>query len=318
MEFRTVVPTNEITPKIGYHSKIVSLGSCFAVNIAQKLHYHKFQVVSNPFGILFHPLAIEKIITKSMQNAIFSEEDFFQHNDLWHCFDFHSELSQLHLINMVKIANQQSKQLQTGLQEADFVFITLGTAWIYEHHQHGIVANCHKLPQTEFSKRLLTINEIENSLQNSIWQIKNSNPSAKIVFTISPVRHLKDGFTQNQISKAHLISGLHSFLTKNTDVAYFPAYEIMTDELRDYRFYADDMLHPSQVAIDYIWERFINTLIDPNCLADMKSVDSIQKGLKHKPFNPESEQFLAFRKNLETKIEALKHKFKTYNNPLEF
>lgn len=308
MNFRTVVPIKKSIDRIGYYDTILSIGSCFAVNISKRLDYYKFQTTSNPFGILFHPLAIEKIINKALKNTFFTENDFFQHNNLWHCFDFHSELSQRSIQEIQKVSNEKLTVLNNSLREIDFLFITLGTAWIYEHHHKGVVANCHKLPQTYFSKRLLSIEEIESCLQSIVQQVKDVNPKLKIVFTVSPVRHLKDGFTENQISKSHLISGLHSLLRKNTCCSYFPSYEIMMDELRDYRFYADDMLHPSEFAVNYIWERFVETFIDDAFLNDMKEIDSIRKGLLHKPFN-QTEQYQKFKANLQTKIHHIQTKF---------
>ena len=202
-------------------------------------------------------------------------------------------------------ANQKLTTLKSLLKEANFFFITLGTAWVYEHKQKGLVANCHKVPQTNFSKRLLSVKEIEVSLQNILKEIRKTNPNIKIIFTISPVRHIKDGFIENQISKAHLITGLHSALSQHNDNQYFPSYEIMMDELRDYRFYADDMLHPSEVAIQYIWERFLKTYIDEKCFFDMKQIETIQKGLKHKAFSPDSDQFKIFQQNLTHKIDSI-------------
>lgn len=318
MNFRTVIPIKKSNLKIGYQSRILSLGSCFAVNIFEKLDYYKFRAESNPFGILFHPLAIEKVVIKALKNDFFTKDDFFQHNNLWHCFDFHSELSQNNLQDIQKVANQKLTELNHILKQSHFLFITLGTAWVYEHHQKGIVANCHKVPQTDFSKRLLSVKEIETSLQNIIEQAENINPNLKIVFTVSPVRHLKDGFSENQLSKAHLISSVHSVLANNPNCEYFPSYEIMMDELRDYRFYADDMLHPSSFAINYIWQRFVETFIGEEFLDDMKEIDSIQKGLQHKPFNTENEQFKKFKIHLDAQIKNIKEKFKTYDYLLEF
>lgn len=297
---------------------IVSLGSCFAVNIAQKLSYYKFQILSNPFGILFHPLAIEKIIKKCTDNELFTDNDFFLHNDLWHCFDFHSAFSQPSIQELKQRANELHQNTRNTLQKSDFLIITLGTAWVYHHFEKGIVANCHKLPAKYFEKRLLSVAEIEKSLQRISRQISKINNNLKIILTVSPVRHIKDGFVENQLSKSHLISGIHSFISNNPAVEYFPAYEIMMDELRDYRFYDEDMLHPSAVAISYIWERFVTTYVDTECLTDMKLIENIQKGLNHKAFNPESEQFKIFQKDLQQKINTIKAKFQNYGNPINF
>ncbi|MFK8276219.1 GSCFA domain-containing protein [Capnocytophaga cynodegmi] len=309
MNFRTIVPLKESDFKISYNNRILSIGSCFSTNIAKKLKYYNFQIVTNPFGILFHPLAIEKLVKKSLENTYFDENDFFKHNDLWHSFDLHSELSQTSLSEAIDIANKKTEEFKNSIQNSDFLFITLGTSWVYSLENGNVVANCHKVPQADFSKKLLSVSEIEKSIQNTVNQIKNKNPKIKIVYTISPVRHLKDGFVENQISKAHLIAGLHSFLLQNTEVQYFPSYEIMLDELRDYRFYAEDMLHPSDVAIDYIWERFVEKYISEECFYDMKQIDSIQKGLKHKVFYPKSEQSKIFQQKLSEKIHKIIEKY---------
>ncbi|MFK8302153.1 GSCFA domain-containing protein [Capnocytophaga stomatis] len=309
MDFRTIVPVKQSDFKISYNDRILSIGSCFSVNISKKLKYYNFQTVTNPFGILFHPLAIEKLIEKTLKNSLFNKDDFFKHNDLWHSFDLHSELSQITLDEAISVANQKIEEFRNALQNSDFMFITLGTSWVYVHTNGNIVANCHKMPQTNFSKKLLSVKEIEKSIQNTVNQIKNINSKIKIIYTISPVRHLKDGFVENQISKAHLISGLHFFLSQNTEVQYFPSYEILLDELRDYRFYAEDMLHPSEFAIEYIWERFMETYISEECFSDMKQIDSIQKGLKHRVFNPESEQSKIFQEKLTEKINKIIEKY---------
>lgn len=307
--FRTIVPVCVNKNQIEFESEIVSFGSCFSLNMAKKLGYYKMKVISNPFGILFHPLAIEKVILKSIENELFTKNDFFFHNDKWLCFDLHSELSQPTLDSAVERANQQLLLSQKSLQSADFIFITLGTAWVYMHETGKAVANCHKVPQQHFSKRLLSFSEIENSLHSIFQLVKSVNPKIHCICTISPVRHIKDGFTENSLSKSLLIIALHAAIAKNNHTSYFPAYEIMMDELRDYRFYGNDMLHPSEVAIDYIWKRFIESYFTSNCLSIFKEVDSIQKGLQHRPFNTNSTSFISFQEQLHEKITRLKKRF---------
>lgn len=308
IHFTTVVPIDNQGVTINYQSVILSMGSCFAVNIAKKLQHFQYQSVSNPFGIIFNPLSLEKLIVKSLSDDFFSEDDFFQNNGLWHCFDFHSELSQFSLDKIQLIANQQLSILKETILKADYFFITLGTAWVYLI-DNQVVANCHKVPQNQFVKKILSPEEIQQSLERMVNFVTAKNPKIRFIFTISPVRHLKDGLTENQRSKAHLLTGLHSFLEKNSKANYFPAYEIMMDELRDYRFYADDLLHPSDLAIEYIWERFSQNYIDESGFADMKIIDSIQKSLQHRPFNPESEQFQIFKEKLKQKIQQITQKY---------
>jgi hypothetical protein len=197
--------------------------------------------------------------------------------------------------------------LQVELSKASNFFITYGTAWVYTLKGSGqVVANCHKVPQNQFDKALLSVQTIETAMQNTVALIRKANPHVKVIVTISPVRHSKDGFVENQRSKAHLITALHSVLQANTTALnYFPSYEIMMDELREYRFYAEDMLHPSNLAIEYIWERFTTAYMTPSALATMQEVDAIQKGLAHRPFNPESASHQKFLQSLNQKIISL-------------
>lgn len=313
MQFSTPIPIAKSNNPIDYNSKIVSLGSCFAVNIGQKFDYFKFRNTTNPFGILFHPLALEKFIGYTLQNKQFTEADIFQQNDLWHCFDAHSDLSHPDKEVLLTNLNSACSLANAQLKEATHLIITLGTAWVYRNTASGdLVANCHKVPQKEFTKELLTPEAIRQSLENIISVVTRANPKLHIIFTVSPVRHIKDGFTENQWSKANLISALHQALNTehcqlNTD--YFPSYEIMMDELRDYRFYAEDMIHPSAVAVDYIWERFTDAYITPQAQETMKLTDSIQKGLSHRPFNPDTDQHQQFLAKLNDKIASLQKQF---------
>jgi lysophospholipase L1-like esterase len=276
--------------------------------MGQKLDYFKFRNSTNPFGILFHPVALEKFIGFAANAKTFTEEDIFFHNERWHCFDAHSDLS--HTDKDVLLTNLNSAIADTSelLKKSSHIIITLGTAWVYRNiESNALVANCHKVPQKEFIKELLSVATIQQSLQNIISLIHTVNPTAQILFTVSPVRHIKDGFIQNQWSKANLISALQETLNAGPKLNsfYFPSYEIMMDELRDYRFYSEDMIHPNQTAIDYIWERFTEACISPETTEIMKIADSIQKGLQHRSFNPQSQQHLAFVAKLQEKIAVL-------------
>ncbi|MFP9100040.1 GSCFA domain-containing protein [Flavobacterium sp. RHBU_24] len=309
MQFTTQIPLQQGNPAIDYNSHIVSLGSCFAVNIGQKLDYFKFRNVTNPFGILFHPLAIEKIIGFAVNGYTFTGADIFFHNERWHSFDAHSDLSHADKDVLLQNLNNATALLGIQLKQVSHIIITLGTSWVYRFTEsNALVANCHKVAQKEFTKELLSIDVIAQSLQNICSLVGSINPSAKIIFTVSPVRHIKDGFTENQLSKANLVSALHSALQVpplGVRGLYFPSYEIMMDELRDYRFYAEDMIHPNQVAIDYIWQQFTSAWISEEAQHTMKLADTIQKSLQHRPFNPESESHKKFTANLGTKIAML-------------
>jgi hypothetical protein len=310
MQFRTKISIPKTGNPINYNSKMVSLGSCFAVNMAEKLDYFKFQNTCNPFGILFHPLAIEKLIDFAVSGKQFTEEDIFFHNERWHSFDVHSDWSNSSKEELIANLNAIVPSTQQQIKEATHIIITYGTAWVYRNiATNAIVANCHKVPQKQFGKEILSVATIENSIQNTLDLIQKVNPKATIIFTVSPVRHLKDGFVENQLSKSHLISALHSSSFQLPTSSYFPSYEIMMDELRDYRFYAEDMIHPNQIAIDYIWERFFEASISEESYSIMKVVDTIQKGLQHRPFNPNSESHQQFLSKLQGKMVKLHKQF---------
>jgi hypothetical protein len=219
-----------------------------------------------PIGIIFNPVSIEKLIHRAINKIEFVENDIFFHNERWHCYEVHSDCSNTNKDEFLENLNSSLKTSIAQLFQASHIIITYGTSWVYRNKEtNEIVANCHKIPQKEFSKEILSIETIEKSIQNTINLIRKINPSVNFIFTVSPVRHLKDGFVENQLSKAHLITAIYQILEPEIcnlkSAIYFPSYEIMMDELRDYRFYAEDMIHPNQVAIDYIWERFAETSI---------------------------------------------------------
>ena len=313
MNFRTQIPIPKSNYPIEYNSKIMSLGSCFAINMAEKLDYFKFQNSCNPFGILFHPLAIEKLIDFAISGKQFTENDIFFYNERWHCFDVHSDLSNSSKEGLLSSLNALIKSTNEHITGSTHMIITYGTSWIYRNIESDfIVANCHKVPQKQFKKELLSVEEIEESIANTVKLIHSVNPNCTIIFTVSPVRHIKDGFVENQVSKANLISALYTVLQVpplGAEGAYFPSYEIMMDELRDYRFYAEDMLHPNQVAIDYIWKRFKETTISETAFTTMDEVSTIQKSLSHKPFNPDSESHLKFESKVREKITKLESEY---------
>ena len=311
MNFRTQIPIPQNLNPIDYNSKIVSLGSCFAVNMAEKFEYYKFQNSVNPFGIIFNPVSIEKLIYRIVNQVFFTEKDIFFHNERWHCFEVHSDLSNANKEEFLENLNVILKRSLIQLFQASHVIITFGTSWVYRNFESkAIVANCHKLPQNQFQKEILSVETIGNSIKNTIDLIQKINPDCNFIFTVSPVRHLKDGFVENQRSKSHLITAIHDTIKPQLPaINYFPSYEIMMDELRDYRFYAEDMLHPSAVAIDYIWSKFKESTIAETDFPVMEQVDSIQKSLSHKPFNPNSESHLKFESKLKQKMTNLQFQY---------
>ena len=307
MQLQTHIPfQKERYNPIDYTSKVLLLGSCFSEHIGEKLKYFKFQTFQNPLGILFHPKAIENLLLKAINQETYNEAAIFHLNERWHCFEVHSEMSHTDkevLLNNLNTAIQNTHEF---LKKASHIVITLGTAWTYRHIATDlVVANCHKVPQKQFLKELLSVEDITASLDAIVTLLKSINPKLTIIFTVSPVRHLKDGFVENQRSKAHLIAGIHEIVNEREQIHYFPSYEIMMDELRDYRFYADDMVHPNTLAVNYIWEKFHHAWISHESENIMQDVETIQKGLAHKPFNPTSAQHQQFLAKLQEKIEKI-------------
>ncbi|TDO96538.1 GSCFA domain-containing protein [Flavobacterium sp. 245] len=307
MQFRTQIPLSKSNNPIDYNSKVLSFGSCFAENMAEKFDYFKFQNETNPFGIIFNPVSIEKVMERTVNENWFTEKDVFFHNERWHSFEVHSDLSNSDRQELLETLNKAISETNKQLKEATHIIITYGTSWVYRNLESDeIVANCHKVPQKQFEKELLPVNTIQKSIQNTIGLIQTLNPNINFIFTVSPVRHIKDGFIENQLSKSHLFTALHqTFGFRLSTFNYFPSYEIMMDELRDYRFYTEDMLHPNQIAIDYIWKLFSENYVTEESISIMQEVDEIQKSLRHRSFNPESEQYQKFLAKLQQKINLL-------------
>lgn len=310
MNFTTKIPIAKSNSPIDYSSQIVAVGSCFAENMGEKFDFYKFQNSTNPFGIIFNPVSIEKILERAIHLNYFIEADLFFHNELWHCYEVHSDLSQPNKEEMLSNLNRLLTEMNSKLAAATHLFITYGTSWVYQLKSNGVVvANCHKVAQDQFEKVILSVTEIENAIHNSIDLIQKINPKCQLVFTVSPVRHIKDGFVENQRSKANLISALHSSISQQPTSSYFPSYEIVMDELRDYRFYAQDLLHPNAVAIDYIWERFCESNSSEAAQQVMQEVESIQKGMAHRPFHPDSTSHSKFLQKLKEKSAQLEAQF---------
>lgn len=313
MELQTKIKINPQDNPIDYDSKLVLLGSCFAENIGEKLRYYKFQNTVNPFGVLFHPKAIERLVVNAVSEKKYNNESVFYHNERWQCYESHSKLSHPDKSVLLSTLNENIENTNARLREASHLIITLGTAWVYRLKENGtIVANCHKVPQRAFDKELLSVNTILESLQVIVNAVQTINLGVSITFSVSPIRHIKDGFIENTRSKAHLISAIHYLINDGASSSntcnYFPSFEIVMDELRDYRFYREDMLHPNNLTINYIWEQYKRNCISDMAIKIMEEVEEIQKGLSHVPFNPNSEGHIKFVKALKKKQEAIREK----------
>ena len=311
MKLQTNIPLKKQEHNlIDYHSNILLLGSCFVENIGDKFDYFKFQSLQNPFGILYHPKAIENLILKAINEKKYDDSDVFFNNERWHCFDVHSDLSSTSKEALLKNLNDVINLTNQQISESTHIIITLGTAWYYRFIEtDSVVANCHKIPQKKFLKGIQSVKSIIESLEAIIELIKSVNPKISLLFTVSPIRHLKDGFVENTQSKSHLVSAIHQIVDSRNNVHYFPSYEIMMDELRDYRFYEEDMLHPNKTAIEFIWKRFQTVWISSDATKTMDEVDNIQKGINHKPFNAESELHKTFLAKLELQKIKLQKQF---------
>ncbi|MCH9659390.1 MAG: GSCFA domain-containing protein [Bacteroidetes bacterium] len=306
MKLQTNISLLPERDQIDYESKVLLLGSCFSENIGDKLEYFKFQNLQNPFGIIFNPVSIGKLIDRALTNRLFSEEDVFESKGLYHCFEVHSLVSAPKKSNLVGLLNEHLGQLREALFQSSHIVITLGTGWVYRHKSTStIVANCHKISQYEFEKELLSVPKISEIIKEISASILKVNAKAHCVFTVSPVRHIKDGFVENTQGKAHLLAGLHQGIATASNSGYFPSYEIVMDELRDYRFYSKDMVHPNETAIDIIWERFNEVWVAKETAELQKEIDGIQRGLQHRPFHPNSDEHQRFQLKLQEKIRIL-------------
>lgn len=309
MEWRTTFQTEPLSEQIALADRILLLGSCFTEHIGDQLLKHRFHAEINPCGILFHPLAIARSIETGMDLHVPAAEEFFASAGTYRHFDFHSSLSHPELPAAVQQVREAVVRMHNGLQQATHVVISFGTAIVYEDVRTGMpVANNHKLPADRFRKRMLSAEEIVESWM-AIMDRVDADHSVQWIFTISPVRHLKEGVVQNMHSKSILIDAVHRLAAMRARVHYFPAYELMMDDLRDYRFYAEDMLHPSPAAIQYIWERFIADAIAPDARVWIDKWKPLLQAMQHRPFFPDSPEHLAFMRSRYAVVSALQQDY---------
>ncbi|MDD4108126.1 MAG: GSCFA domain-containing protein [Prolixibacteraceae bacterium] len=315
-KFHTAVEIPGFNWQTGYRNKNIFLGSCFTEHIGGKMNEYKYPADINPFGILYNPLSISNGLKILLKKKIFSKDDLIHQNGLWHSFSHHSRFSSPDANHTLANINQRIESSAQFLKSANFLFLTFGTAWIYEYRITGtVVSNCHKIPDKEFKRFRLTPSEIIDEYKSLLPEIWKLNPGLKIVFTISPVRHWKDGAIENQRSKATLLLAAEIIIKGfETDKCnYFPAYEIMMDELRDYRFYEEDMIHLSTSAINHIWSIFENTLIDQESRELSKKIKKIRDAMNHKPFNRFTKEHLHFLKQCLLRTKMLQVKFPYLN-----
>jgi hypothetical protein len=281
--------------KISYKDKILLIGSCFSEEIGNKMSELKFDVLQNPNGILYDPVSIADAIHSYIQNNPYTEENLFQLNGLWHSWKHHSFFSGENKKEVLEKINNSQSTGHRFLKEAKCIIITLGTAFNYHLKSNNEnVSNCHKAPSVFFTKNLLPIEEIKSKLLSAITALELFNPDLTIIFTVSPVKHVKDGVVENNRSKSRLIEAAHSIIEQKENAFYFPSYELVNDVLRDYRFYKNDLVHPNETAINFVFEKFLDSFLDEINKKVLGEIKKIISAMNHKPFFKESEAHQKF------------------------
>ncbi len=311
MEFITKISLSKPVFEFSYHDKVMLIGSCFADNIGTKLNENKFDIDINPFGTLYNPASIAFSIKRLVDPRPFTPDDLIRHEGICHSFMHHSRFSSPSEEEVVCNINQRLNASSVNLAKATRLIITFGTSFVYRLKSNGnVVSNCHKLPDHFFSREMLSADSIVDEWDALLLSAWKQNRDLKILFTVSPIRHWKDGAHANQLSKATLLLAIDRLQKRYPlQTGYFPAYEIMMDELRDYRFYADDMLHPSPLAIEYIWNRFIENCLSEESKNILKEWLVIKKAINHRPFQPESGSYRKFISQTLLKAERIREKY---------
>lgn len=315
MELYTRISIPQATFTFSQQEPILLLGSCFAENISKKLEENKFITDTNPFGTLYNPASIAEAIKSLLEPKPFTCAHLFLYEGMYHSFAHHSRFSAVSETECLERINNRFMSSAACLKTASRLIITFGTAYVYRLKSSGqIVSNCHKLPEKRFDRQRLSVEEIVSDWKKLLPALWAHNRTLKLLFTVSPIRHWKDGAQGNQLSKATLLLAIDRLQQAFPEqVAYFPAYEILMDELRDYRFYADDMLHPSPLAIDYIWQRFTESMLSKEAQALLKEWEEIRKAIQHKPFRPDSEAYQRFISQTLLKMERISRKFPSFD-----
>jgi hypothetical protein len=305
--FRTQVIIPESPDKISYQTQCLLLGSCFSDYIGEIMTGYKFPALLNPFGTLFNPMSMADNLEKLVANTPFTEDNLHFHNGLWFSFSHYTGFSHPNRTVCLQQINDAAQRASLWLKNCHYLILTFGTAWCYIYKPGSqLVANCHKIPAASFERTFANPQNISDRYNKMLALLRSFNPSLHIIFTLSPVRHWKDGAVNNQLSKSALHCSIHEILRNNDNTSYFPAYEIFMDELRDYRFYAVDMLHPSEQATRYVWERFCKVRVDRESEKIMEAVASIARSVNHQPKFSASDGYQHFRQNTLNRIEQLR------------
>ena len=321
MQFQIPIQIKTLAPSITYKHGILLTGSCFTEHIGNYLADVKLNVLQNPNGILFDPLSVCNSLVSYIQKTHYTEDDLFYLNECWHSWQHHSRFSGLEKKLVIANINESQTVAHQFLQQADWLIITLGSSYVYKL-MDGLkpVANCHKAPAQKFQKYMLTIDEIIAAFDDTISQLLQFNPKLKIIFTISPVRHLRDGVTENNRSKARLIEAVHNLVTKFNQLYYFPSYELVIDVLRDYRFYDIDMAHPNYAATQFVLEKFTENCMDEPTRRLMDEIKKVVIARNHKAFNPQSQKHKQFLRDQLNKVNLLQeaHPYLDFTEELKY
>jgi hypothetical protein len=316
MKFHFEFDIVPLANKINHQHAVMMIGSCFTENIGEKLKKHKFQVLENPNGILFNPVSVAEALHHIIQPKTYTEADLFCLNETWHSWQHHSRFSGITAADAIQKINHSTQTAHRFLQRADYLIITLGSAWIYTLTSAAanaivgsVAANNHKAPANWFEKKLMHATEVKQVLADALEVLQYFQPHLQIIFTISPVRHLREGVINNNRSKAVLIQAVHELAASFSNVYYFPAYELVIDDLRDYRFYAEDMVHPNYAATEYVWNKLVNACMSNETKELMKQIAEINLAYQHKPFNPATEQHQKFLHTYLHKTKQLQEAF---------
>ncbi|MCX2745769.1 GSCFA domain-containing protein [Mangrovivirga sp. M17] len=314
MKFRTEIKAKKADFELLPGENILLAGSCFAENIGKKLGDYGFQTSINPMGIIFNPVSLAKIINNSLSEAFqINNDHIIERESLYFSLDFHSKLYANDPQKLLFEITNRLSNLREAVTEAKTIFITFGTAYIYRYQPtNNIVANCQKIPQTYFTKSLLEVDEITESWNYTVKSIKAVNPNCKIVFTVSPVRHIKDGFHENQLSKSTLLLAINKLVEENDFCSYYPAYELLLDDLRDYRFYSEDLIHPNDQAVEYVREHFWETYLSEKTIQLVGKYEKIKRRLEHRPLQ-RGNQHLTFLKETKKMLLVLNEQFPVEN-----
>lgn len=307
MNFRTIITIPKQKP-INYQQRILLLGSCFSENMGQKLIDYHLPCLSNPFGILYNPLSIAQGLQRLIAQKHFGEEELFEHHGLYHSWAHHGSFSTGSKEETLAKINTRYQEAANHLKQSDVILITFGSSWVYEYRGTA-VANCHKVAETEFTRRRLSVAEIVNTYTELIKQLLEKNPRLRVIFSVSPIRYMRQGASENQTNKAILLLAIEQLTEQFENVAYFPAYEIVLDELRDYRYFAEDMIHPSKVAIDYIWERFVDAFFDKETQKLLPEIEKLNKLMEHRPLHKDTADYQKFMNHKEQQISELKKQY---------